>query len=383
MKHITYLEKKEITESFQDDVLKIGLEIKDIRRIIKIDPFLNLTYLSFYSNKISKIEGLNNLTNLHCLGLSENKINKIEGLDTLVNLETLYLSGNQITKIEGLNNLINLHTLSLPKNKITKIDGLDTLINLHVLNLSENQITKIEELNNLINLHYLYLTTNQITEINDPSQFIPCINLINFYYDYNIIVHPVIIRFLNRNKLKNNKLHIFNDSQNVHDNSINRTIIESVNRLMKDVLLKDTDQTELMNDPILTKQTKQILLEYMSHSEQHSLLLLSFAELFGIVWQVIEKHPDASTIKEVLNQEMNDSICKCFTGRMNRLVNVLNGFDERVVIKIADSYAIANVIIMLQKQYTNIKELKETIHKELIERGYVETVIKDWIDFIE
>ena len=68
---------------------------------------------------------------------------------------------------------------------------------------------------------------------------------------------------------------------------------------------------------------------------------------------------------------------------MNRLVNVLNGFDERVVIKISDSDAIANVIIMLQKQYTNITELKEAVHKELIVRGYEETVIKEWIDFIE
>ena len=251
------------------------------------------------------------------------------------------------------------------------------------LSISENQITKIEGLNNLIILRELFIYQNLIIEINAPSQITPCVNLTYFNYDFNIIVHPVIIRFLNRNKLKNNKLHIFNDSQNVHNNSINRTIVESVNRLLKEVPLKDTDQTELMNDLILTDQTKRLLSEYMRDPEQHSLLLLSFTELFGIVWQVIKKHSDAFTIKEVLNQEMNDSICKCFTGRMHRLVNVLNGFDERVIIKISDSDAIANVIIMLQKKYTNLMELKEAVHKELIERGYDETVIKDWIDFIE
>ena len=99
MKHITYLAEKEITESFQDDVLDIRLEIKDIRRIIKIDTFLNLTYLCFHANKISKIEGL----------------------DKLVNLEIFYLSNNEITKIEGLNNLTNLHCLGLSENQITKI----------------------------------------------------------------------------------------------------------------------------------------------------------------------------------------------------------------------------------------------------------------------
>ena len=55
MKHITYLKEKEITESFQDDVLEIRLEIKEIRRIIKIDPFLNLEDIDLYTNQITKI----------------------------------------------------------------------------------------------------------------------------------------------------------------------------------------------------------------------------------------------------------------------------------------------------------------------------------------
>ena len=348
-----------------------------------MDSLVNLQELNLSQNQIPKIEGLDLLVNLQELNLSINQITKIEGLEQLVNLWRLDLSDNQINKIEGMNHLLNLNSLYLSSNKITKIEGLDNLVNLHDLVLMSNQITKIEGLNNLINLSDLTLIQNKIIELNDPSEIIQCINLINFNYGYNIIVHPVIIRFLNRNKLKNNKLHIFNDSQNIHDNSINRNIVESVNRLLKDVPLKEVDQTELLNNPILIKQTKQLLLEYMSHSEEHSLLLLSFAELFGIVWQVIEKHPDSSTIKEVLNQEMNDSICKCFTGRMNRLVNVLNGFDERVVIKIADSDAIANVIIMLQKKHTNNTELKEVVYKELIDRGYDDIIIKDWIDFIE
>ena len=62
---------------------------------------------------------------------------------------------------------------------------------------------------------------------------------------------------------------------------------------------------------------------------------------------------------------------------------MLNGFDERIVINISDSHDVANVIIMLQKQYTNITELKEAVKKEIIERGYDDPLIKDWIDFIE
>ena len=160
-------------------------------------------------------------------------------------------------------------------------------------------------------------------------------------------------------------------------------IIACVNRLMKDVPLKEVDQTEFMNDHILTAYTKGRLLKYMDYRVQHSVLLLSFSELFGIIWQVIEKHPDASLIKEILNEEVNQPIYTCFTGRMNRLVNVLNGFDERVVIKNDDTDVIHNVIIMLEKKYSNIMKLKEAIHNELRDHGYDKLVIKDWIDFFE
>ena len=49
MKHITYLTEKEITESFQEDVWKIRLKTKEIRKIIKIDSFLTASFNSVIS----------------------------------------------------------------------------------------------------------------------------------------------------------------------------------------------------------------------------------------------------------------------------------------------------------------------------------------------
>jgi hypothetical protein len=39
----------------------------------------------------------------------------------------------------------------------------------------------------------------------------------------------------------------------------------------------------------------------------------------------------------IMNQEIMDAECKCFTGRMNRIVNCLNGFSDMVSINIKDS----------------------------------------------
>ncbi len=62
-------------------------------------------------------------------------------------------------------------------------------------------------------------------------------------------------------------------------------------------------------------------------------------------WIVIKNHKDSEEIKKILNTEMSDSICKCFTGRLSRLINTLNGFDERVIIKISDNDSIGNIIV--------------------------------------
>ena len=48
---------------------------------------------------------------------------------------------------------------------------------------------------------------------------------------------------------------------------------------------------------------------------------------------------------------MSDSLCKCFTGRMSRLINCLNGFDELVQINISENEQIGQIIILVREQF--------------------------------
>ena len=82
---------------------------------------------------------------------------------------------------------------------------------------------------------------------------------------------------------------------------------------------------------------------------------------------------------------MQDAECKCFTGRISRLVNCLNGFSDLVKITIPDNMAISNIIVTIKNGYSgnNEEELKELARKELQERGYSEEVIEDYIEYIE
>ena len=81
---------------------------------------------------------------------------------------------------------------------------------------------------------------------------------------------------------------------------------------------------------------------------------------------------------------MHNSACKCFTGRISRLINSLSGFDELINIQIADSEQIGNIIITIQNNMANynVDEHKELVRQELTSRGYSEEIINEWIAYI-
>ena len=94
-------------------------------------------------------------------------------------------------------------------------------------------------------------------------------------------------------------------------------------------------------------------------------------------------------IKRVLNQEMMDAECKCFTGRMNRVVNCLNGFSSLVDIRISDSEQIGNIIVLLREKAIDAlgnysaERHKQLVENELKERGYDSETVRMWLDYIE
>ena len=362
---------------------ELNLDTNQITEIKGLDNLVNLQTLHLAGNKITEIKGLDNLVNLQILELSSNKITEITGLDNLVNLQELYLSNNMITEIKGLDNLVNLQELSVFNNMITEILGLDNLVNLQILSVQDNIITEIKNIDNLINLQTLFLSRNQITEI--PLTILNNINLIHFFHDIDIeIVNPIITRFLNRNTIKANKIAIYNDNQNVHNSDINKSISQSIYAILNSVDNNNFYMNDILCDPILTTETKESLVEYCASNDVHSTLNVTFAEVLQSVWCIIQKHADSIEIKRILNAEMSESICKCFTGRLSRLINTLNGFDDRVCIMISNNDAIGNIIVMTiaKNKDKNIIEQKEICKLELLARGYTKDIIDEWIEYI-
>jgi hypothetical protein len=117
-------------------------------------------------------------------------------------------------------------------------------------------------------------------------------------------------------------------------------------------------------------------------------LNITFNELIIAVFNRIEINEHKDEIKRVLNIEMDDSICKCFTGRISRLVNCLNGFDELINIHITGNEQIAQIIDVERKQLEkennyDVNNHKQKVKNRLIELKYDINVINEWIDNIE
>ena len=352
----------------------------------------NLQELNLNENKINIISSeILYLTNLQKLCICENKIHIIPSeIKYLINLQKIHLAFNKIEIIPNeIKYLTNLQELFLSNNKIKIIPNeIKYLINLQELDLSSNKIKIIpNEIKYLINLRELDLSENIIYNI--PISIIRCRNLKIFNYEDNEIeyIPPQVIRFLNRIKNTDN-LQVYNDSQNIHNHSIQESVNNSINNIMQQnfIINEDNIMNEILNDNILTDKCKELLLEYSSNLDFHSVLLLNFKELLCHCWITINNLETKDEIKKILNIEMLDSECKCFTGRITRLVNCLNGLSDLVKINISDNQQIGNIIIIIKEQLRDIYTIerhKELVKNELQERGYNENIINEWLDYIE
>jgi len=317
---------------------------------IKYKTIDGVIHKDFYDDMIEEID-------LSCREIR--KIIKTKGLE---HLQILILFGNDIKKIKGFENLRSLRELHLDFNEIKKIDGLENITNLQLVHLNHNKIKEIPlEIMNLKKLRWL--TTD-------------------------VSINPIIERYLikNRsNKDKIMKMTIYDDPENIHNNQINKSITDSLYRLMEETQIMTNEKTmrEIIRDPILTQSVKNAIVEYSQNSDVHSALNVTFMETLGIIWQIIKRNKQADEIKRILNQEIQDSIEYCFTGVLSRLINCLNGFDERIEVRISDLQEIANLIIVIRRKYDKLKKQIKMVRKEMMERGYEKDIITEWLSYLD
>jgi Leucine-rich repeat (LRR) protein len=256
------------------------------------------------------------------------------------------------------------------------------LINLQLFGCSDNQLTNLpNEIGQLINLQNFFCSNNQLTNL--PNEIGQLNNLQRFNYANNPITYipPNINRILNRIK---NHQNIYTDQENVHNHDIQNCIKQSINNIIQIEPSINNLETFILENNLLNDKTKSLLFDYILNEDLFN--NITFKELLLVVLTIIETKKNKNDIYEILNQEINDAECKCLTGRISRLINILNGQDDRIIINITDKEQIGNIIILIKNNLGNdytIEKHKELVIKELKERGFNEDIINEYVNYIE
>ena len=305
--------------------------------------------------------------------------------DTVI---TLSLYDNNLTTLpESFGQLVNLEELSLNSNNLTTLpDSFGQLVNLRWFYLTKNNLTTLPEcVGQLVNLRILDISYNKLTTLQPLLGNLP--NLRYFYYHNNPIDHiPAnVLRMINRLKTVQG---VYADSQSVHNSSIQKSLLDSVNRLLAIPLISQEGDvmSQILEDPVLTDESKARLVEYSEEKSVHTVLNLTFSEMLVVVWNRLNTLECRDEIKKTLNTEILDAECKCFTGKISRLVNCMTGYDELVVVEIADKEQIGTVIEIVRTRLADnytVEEHRRICILELSERGYSREVIDEWVTHIE
>nr|AGS43928.1 SDS22-delta81-171-myc3 [Cloning vector pAG118] len=158
----------ELTQDLPDDVEVIDLVHLKIKSLedLNLYRFKNLKQLCLRQNLIESIEpdSFEGLSNLEEIWLGKNSIPRLINLHPLKNLKILSIQSNKLKKIENLEELTNLEELYLSHNFITKIEGLEKNLKLTTLDVTSNKITSLENLNHLSNLTDIWASFNKIDQ---------------------------------------------------------------------------------------------------------------------------------------------------------------------------------------------------------------------------
>jgi len=185
---------EKIPNNLKQKYVEIVYEKYKKNRNFPLLKFLDKTQINYENLAIktvnfqNKVIGLllNNRLNLRNCMIDD--ITKIRNLDELSKkIEEIDLSYNRITKIDGIDQLENLKKLDLKNNYISKIEGIEKLNKLEFLDLSGNiNITEIPEiLNDLESLKLVKLTQCKINKFSESvSKFFWMGQNFRYYTNY-------------------------------------------------------------------------------------------------------------------------------------------------------------------------------------------------------
>jgi hypothetical protein len=163
-------------------------------------------------------------------------------------------------------------------------------------------------------------------------------------YNYGVEKYYVesatnVIKELGELYTKNKTSTIYTNMQNVHDLSINKSIIATLRELIQQIKTKrhSGEVLEIIRDKYYSldqERTDKIissLERIMIDTAKYE--MLSMSDILVLVWEYICQSEHKNELEQRLLQELEDMDQTCSTGHLSRILNVLSGYFSETVVK--------------------------------------------------
>jgi len=336
------LKNIEISEKWKDYVY-IFLKKNNIS-ILTMHGYENLKWLDISNCKLEKVNL--NIINLEYLNLSNNELHEIDDVECR-NLKYLNISSNNIRIFK--NDMKNINHINLSKNNLKDLSFLKNMKDLEFIDANNNDIVEIPDLSELSKLKVINVKYNNIIEV--KKEYIPStiysINLSNnkikkiddVFYDvsYNMYLYnnPLVevserLKSIINGKNSFYKLKIYNDNENVHDRSIQKSLLKNIEILKKDKIYS-VDFSEF------SEKIREIISMNINTNDVHFLSNMNYKEILELVCTRIFKSPYKNELIRILEYEILESVDVCFLGKITRIVNVLSGYFDDITFEIDEN----------------------------------------------
>ena len=325
--------------------------------------------LSCSWNKLTSLGDISDCKAISTLVCASNYITTLRAVRLMTNLEHLDCAGNFIMSLYWLKSNTNLRRLVISFNRLSTLAGIEACSQLQQLDLQSNAVVSLEPLRALVNLTEISCQHNIITSL-VPVSLLPSLRILHHYYN------P-----LESDRV--NKPSIYLDAQNAHDSSVQESVTKAVA-----VLLKDPTPIFSLHTIKISKyihaSTKRILYAYMRDQTKHSVCGLTYAQLLARIWQRIEASVHKLELFRILEEQVLEATDLCFTGRFNRTLITLAGFDPEISIGISDNTRISAIVDAAR---TACKPYDAALHyatalAKLTDAGYTVDKISPWLTAI-
>lgn len=386
-------------------LLVLHCQTNYLSSIAPVSTCVSLQELDCSANRITALNGIGSCISLQKLNCSRNKITVLNGISSCISLLKLRCNRNSLQTLQCERTCPSLETIRCKRNRLVVLTDLESYPRLRKLDCSYNELTTLGGIGTCTELTKLDCEWNGLISLTGIEQcrllrklecgynriesLEPLVNLVNLQQletDENELEVPSarVVRMLERlaGVYRGNERTIYNNSQNVHDTTVQLSICTSVRNLLTD--LESAFSLELIRESDLDAKTKRLLLEFCADKTTHSTLLITYQQLLAHVWLRINTSKHRSELLAILAELVLEAEDKCWTGRFNRLVSVLVGFYDDIEIAISDRSRIGAIVLAIKGRMRiyDPQEHRLIAEKELTEAGYAGEEIEPWLEAI-